>query len=431
MKKLYRLLSIFLALITMIASITVQSFANDPYESDAPVATAEFHFKHPLEYVPDEYAPGLFDPDHAIDSIVISYSGKIETYRYNDTLATWSLNGQDTTTKIYVSYDDHLIDGNYVNVEIDSFYDDFKTITMPIKVYIAKSIALEPANFRLLENDVKTDLSGGGTGYYLRAAWSPDKTAWSQFPIGSKLIVTYTDGTKRTFVNQFVRKNLQDFSTGTMILVPGYEAAFVDGDDENGIYCYDDDLKLGLNKLSASCYRYRLSLNFEVYVETYEEWSKRQPQANPVPESNPSVIRVVDTDKPQTSTQTQASSQTSTENKDKEDLAAWNGTPDKKIAKIPTVRVSVKKNTATVSWKPLTANQIKKGKVSQYEIQWSPKKSFVKSVTTSKQVKKSKKSITIKGLKSKKTYYVRVRAIRTSGKTKYVGKWNTKKIKTK
>ena len=69
MKKLYRLLSIFLALITMIASITVQSFANDPYESDAPVATAEFHFKHPLEYVPDEYEgtmeyiPEKFDPE--------------------------------------------------------------------------------------------------------------------------------------------------------------------------------------------------------------------------------------------------------------------------------------------------------------------------------------------------------------------------------
>lgn len=65
--------------------------------------------------------------------------------------------------------------------------------------------------------------------------------------------------------------------------------------------------------------------------------------------------------------------------------------------------------------------------VTGYEIAYSTKKNFSKS-TTKKLITKSKKSVTIKKLKSKKKYYVRIRTYRTIGKKKYYSKWSA--IKT-
>ncbi|MBR4759222.1 MAG: fibronectin type III domain-containing protein, partial [Lachnospiraceae bacterium] len=82
-----------------------------------------------------------------------------------------------------------------------------------------------------------------------------------------------------------------------------------------------------------------------------------------------------------------------------------------------------KKKAIALKWKKISGA---KG----YEIQYSTKKNFKKNSKT-KTTKKVK--YTIKSLKKKKTYYVRVRAYKTdvAGKKVY-GKWSkVKKVKVK
>jgi len=81
-----------------------------------------------------------------------------------------------------------------------------------------------------------------------------------------------------------------------------------------------------------------------------------------------------------------------------------------KGTKLSSVKPGKKK--AAIKWKKQT--KYTKG----YKIQYSAKKNFKSGVKT-KTVKGSKKtSLTIKGLKSKKTYYFRVRAYKLNGKKK-------------
>ena len=66
-----------------------------------------------------------------------------------------------------------------------------------------------------------------------------------------------------------------------------------------------------------------------------------------------------------------------------------------------------------------------------YQIQYSLDRNFKKSKT--KTIKKSTQtSLTIKGLKAKKEYYVRVRTYKAKGNKKFYSSWSTiKSIKTK
>ena len=106
----------------------------------------------------------------------------------------------------------------------------------------------------------------------------------------------------------------------------------------------------------------------------------------------------------------------------------WNGTPAR-IAKAKGVIVKAGKKKVSVSWTKPDKKKLKK--FDKVEIQVCTDKSFARANTIRKEVKKSKKSVTIKGLAKKKTYYVRVRNVKGSGLTKRVGKWTTKKFKTK
>lgn len=74
-----------------------------------------------------------------------------------------------------------------------------------------------------------------------------------------------------------------------------------------------------------------------------------------------------------------------------------------------------KNNTLTVKWK-------KDKKATGYQVQYSDNKKFKKPKTVL--VKKNKNSAQIKKLKSGKTYYVRVRAYKKSGKTKIFGNYS-------
>lgn len=113
----------------------------------------------------------------------------------------------------------------------------------------------------------------------------------------------------------------------------------------------------------------------------------------------------------------------------------------------PVIRISVKKaaiQKIKVLKKAFTINILKnKDQVTGYQISYSYKKNFkgqkVKDLKKFKykkiKVKRKKYTITsykVKGLKRKKTVYVRVRAYKQVGKTKVYGKWSSvKKIKIK
>lgn len=64
------------------------------------------------------------------------------------------------------------------------------------------------------------------------------------------------------------------------------------------------------------------------------------------------------------------------------------------------------------------------GGVSGYQIQTALDSKFKKSANIYTIKKAATTAKTIKPLKSKKIYFVRVRAFKTIGKTKYTGKWS-------
>lgn len=101
-----------------------------------------------------------------------------------------------------------------------------------------------------------------------------------------------------------------------------------------------------------------------------------------------------------------------------------------KAIKPPATRLaSVKgaKKSLKVKWKKQTKN------VTGYEIWCSTSKKFTKKTTVKKAVKKAKTtSLTVKKLKAKKTYYVKIRTCHKIDGKKYYSKWSSvKKAKTK
>lgn len=84
------------------------------------------------------------------------------------------------------------------------------------------------------------------------------------------------------------------------------------------------------------------------------------------------------------------------------------------------------KKSLSVTWKKQTKN------TTGYEIQYSTDKNFKKGVKTVTISKNKTTSTTIKKLTSKKTYYVRIRSFKKSGKTKYYSDWSkVKNVKVK
>lgn len=73
--------------------------------------------------------------------------------------------------------------------------------------------------------------------------------------------------------------------------------------------------------------------------------------------------------------------------------------------------------------------------MSSYQLQYSTSKKFTKKTTATVKVKTSSKSSlskTVKKLKAKKTYYVRVRTVYQVGDKAFYSSWSTvKKVTTK
>ena len=82
------------------------------------------------------------------------------------------------------------------------------------------------------------------------------------------------------------------------------------------------------------------------------------------------------------------------------------------------------KKSAAIKWKKVSKKNLKK--IKKIEIQYSTDKNFNKNVK-SKYAKATKTSYKIKKLKSKKKYYVRIRAYTKSGGQVHVSKWSAKK----
>lgn len=85
------------------------------------------------------------------------------------------------------------------------------------------------------------------------------------------------------------------------------------------------------------------------------------------------------------------------------------------------------KKSLKIKWKKQTKN------VTGYQVQYSTSKKFTKKTTVKKTVKKAKTtSLTVKKLKAKKTYYVKIRTYYKVGGKTYYSKWSAvKKAKTK
>lgn len=87
---------------------------------------------------------------------------------------------------------------------------------------------------------------------------------------------------------------------------------------------------------------------------------------------------------------------------------------------------SKQKKQATASWKKLPDKQ----KISGYQISYSTKKNF--KPAKQKDLKKTLKSVTLKSLKPKTTYYIRIRAYKKVGKNRLYGAWSkAKSVKVK
>ena len=96
--------------------------------------------------------------------------------------------------------------------------------------------------------------------------------------------------------------------------------------------------------------------------------------------------------------------------------------PKTKLSSVKGAKKSLK-----IKWKKQTKN------VTGYEIWCSTSKKFTKKTTVKKTLKKAKTtSLTVKKLKAKKTYYVKIRTYHKIDGKKYYSKWSSvKKIKTK
>lgn len=125
------------------------------------------------------------------------------------------------------------------------------------------------------------------------------------------------------------------------------------------------------------------------------------------------------------------------------DLNFWYGPVRTRAYNAKNIKIEAPKPKPVTAPKKVTIKSLKKGKkkatiklkkvsgAKGYQIQYSTKRNFKKKYTKTKNTKK--RTLTIKKLKSKKTYYFRVRAYKLDGSKKvYSKKWSkVKKVKIK
>ena len=106
-------------------------------------------------------------------------------------------------------------------------------------------------------------------------------------------------------------------------------------------------------------------------------------------------------------------------------------TASAEITDLPAVKISkpaAAKKAATVKWKKITKKNLKKIQGIEIQVATDPGFNDIAKTATAGKKKTSKK---IKGLTSKQTYYVRIRAYSNLADGKHVSVWKTKKVKIK
>lgn len=195
-------------------------------------------------------------------------------------------------------------------------------------------------------------------------------------------------------------------------------------------------------------------LNFTFVIEKKAPTTTEDQKPTTTTESKPTTedkTTATTESKPTTSSTTTETKPATTETRPSTEDSSTAGTTAAKketaTTAAPVIRISVKKaaiQKIKALKKAFTINILKnKDQVTGYQISYSYKKNFkgqkVKDLKKFKykkiKVKRKKYTITsykVKGLKRKKTVYVRVRAYKQVGKTKVYGKWSSvKKVKIK
>lgn len=195
-------------------------------------------------------------------------------------------------------------------------------------------------------------------------------------------------------------------------------------------------------------------LNFTFVIEKKAPTTTEDQKPTTTTESKPTTedkTTATTESKPTTSSTTTETKPATTETRPSTEDSSTAGTTAAKketaTTAAPVIRISVKKaaiQKIKALKKAFTINILKnKDQVTGYQISYSYKKNFkgqkVKTLKKFKykkiKVKRKKYTITfykVKGLKRKKTIYVRVRAYKQVGKTKVYGKWSSvKKVKIK
>lgn len=200
-----------------------------------------------------------------------------------------------------------------------------------------------------------------------------------------------------------------------------YGAAFVSESGYGASYGSDNKEKMGvrpvihidLSKTELWSIAGKVK-STDVPVEDGQDTDKKDPSA-PQPTSTPIMSPGKDDAAKTTTVLPSEKNNPDAENKKEKQIVP---------ARVNSVTVkNKKKKTVTVKWKKVNGA---KG----YEIQYGRNSKFRKSVTKTKVI--SKAAFSIKNLKRKKVYYVRVRAFSKSGGKKVYGKWSkAKKIKVK
>ena len=124
-------------------------------------------------------------------------------------------------------------------------------------------------------------------------------------------------------------------------------------------------------------------------------------------------------------TETEKETKTEEETENKEQIPDVNSKDGQKLSGISIKKLTAGKKKFTVKWKKAKKSE----SVSGYQIQYAQNKKFTKSKKTVNVSRGSSLKI-IRGLKKKKTYYVRVRAYAASGNSKLYGAWS-KSVKIK
>ena len=197
---------------------------------------------------------------------------------------------------------------------------------------------------------------------------------------------------------------------------------------------------------------YELNFTFVIEKKTPTTTEDQKPtttttETKPTTGTTASTTTTTTESKPTTEDKTTATTETRPSTEDSSTSGTTAAKKETATTAAPVIRISVKKaaiQKIKALKKAFTINILKdKDQVTGYQISYSYKKNFkgqkVKDLKKFKykkiKVKRKKYTITsykVKGLKRKKTVYVRVRAYKQVGKTKVYGKWSSvKKVKIK